>query len=88
MNLNSILSIDIPKEYKPLCNDILRMLSIQITVNILYAISDPDKYKLLDQNFLKTILFIIVGVCVYWMITSKIVNIKGSGTGFYYGVKN
>lgn len=76
---DSIYNIQLPEEYKqyyPLFYDLMRMFMVQIVVNLLFFISNPKSYKFLNAMFMKTLLFIIVGISSYWLVIRKIVSFK------------
>tara|TARA_B100000035_G_C20866505_1_gene494190 strand:+ start:61 stop:345 length:285 start_codon:yes stop_codon:yes gene_type:complete len=56
-------------------NDTLRMLIIQIVVQLLFVIKN-DNIELLSDVFVENTLFIILGVLVYWMIFNYIIQFK------------
>lgn len=83
----SIYTIKIPKEYRSVVEDICRMIMIQFTANMLFYMSDSRQYPLFGVNFLKTMLFIIVGVALYWLVFRKIISFGDcvKGESFWYG---
>lgn len=88
MERKSIFNIRIPEEYRPVCQDITRMLTIQIVTNYLLHLSNPQQNIFLSQDFIKTLLFLLVGISVYWLVFNKIVvfgNTNDNKSGFFYG---
>ena len=75
---NSLYTIDLPvnQEYKPYLMDLMRMVSIHLTLNVMFFIINPEKNKLLDQGFFTSLIFILFGVSVYWLIFKKFVSFK------------
>ena len=68
--------LDIDKEYIPAINDMMRMFIIQLVVNIMFYVSNPKENALLNETFLETLLYILLGVMTYWIIIKKIILIK------------
>ena len=86
----SIFTINIPSEYRSYVEDISRMIMIQVIANILFNLSNPKKYPFFSTDFVKTLLFIIVGVSAYWLVLRKIVSFGPDPDDynkqqFYYG---
>ena len=87
---HSIFTINVPNEYRSYVEDLSRMIIIQITANLLLTISSPKKFSFFSSEFLKTLLFIVVGVSVYWLVLRKIVSFGPDSENyqtqqFYYG---
>ena len=88
----SIFTINVSPEYRSVVEDMCRMTLIQVMVNSLFYLSNPNKYPFFSSEFFKTLLFIIVGVVSYWLIFRRIVSF-GPEEGydrrkFYYGGGN
>ena len=64
---------DVDKEYIPMVNDLVRMSIIQIVAQTLFYIISPDKISLLSGAFIKTLIFICIGIVVYWLLVRKII---------------
>ena len=62
-------------QYIPLLYDLLRMLMIQVVVNLLYLFSHKD-YSFFNDTFIKTLLFITVGISSYWLVLRKMIAFK------------
>jgi len=56
-------------------NDTLRMLVIQIVVQILFVLRNPE-IEFFSNIFIENTLFIILGVMVYWLIFNNIITFK------------
>ena len=56
-------------------NDTLRMLVIQVVVQILFVLRNPE-VELLSNIFIENTLFILLGVMVYWLVFNHIINFK------------
>ena len=67
------INLDIDKEYIPMINDLVRMGIIQIVAQTLFYMISPDKISLISGAFLKTLIFICIGIVVYWLLVRKII---------------
>ena len=56
-------------------NDTLRMLVIQVVVQILFVLRNPE-VELLSNIFIENTLFILLGVIVYWLVFNHIIHFK------------
>ena len=70
---NSFYKLTIPKEYKEYIDDLVRMGTIQIIANMMFYMSNPMDNKMFSEMFAKTLLFILLGVSVYWLIIRKLI---------------
>ena len=68
------LDLDIEKEYIPLVNDLIRMGVIHIVTQLLFHMSNGESF--FRTEFLQTVVFVLLGICVYWLIIRKIVIIE------------
>ncbi len=60
-------------------NDTLRMLVIQVVVQILFVLRNPE-VELLSNIFIENTLFILLGVMVYWLVFNHIIHFKTKGS--------
>lgn len=88
----SMFEIIVPPEYRSLIEDMCRMVMIQVMANFLFFASNPNKYHFFNKDFLKSLLFIIVGVASYWLVFRRIVSfgpdLGYSESKFWYGGGN
>ena len=56
-------------------NDTIRMLVIQVVVQILFVLRNPE-VDLLSNIFIENTLFIILGVMVYWLLFNHVIVFK------------
>ena len=56
-------------------NDIARMVCIQATIQFMFAVCKPEHNVSLDE-FASMLLFVVLGVAVYWLIFRKIVALE------------
>ena len=90
MEKKSIYNYFIPLEYRSPINDIIRMVTLQVTTNLLLCISKGDIKSFLSKDFINTLLFIILGIGLYWLVIRKIITFgpvsnKDPDDKFYYG---
>ena len=71
----SIVEIELDtSEYNLIAlNDVLRMLVIQVVVQILFVMKNTD-VELCSQVFIENTLFILAGTMVYWLVFKHIIN--------------
>ena len=71
------IPINIDKDNLIIINDIIRMSTIQIIAHILFSITDPS-VNFLSTLFIKTLIFIIIGVATYWLFVKKFIRFTSS----------
>ncbi len=85
----SIFEIQVSEEYRPCLEDIIRLCSIQIMVNLLLYSTEPSRYPFLGKLLLRNTLFIIVGVAMYWLVIRRVIRFYSRehphDTTFYFG---
>lgn len=64
------------EEYVPYLDDLFRMVMIQLSIQFMFFIMDPSKYQLFSQEFLTLLLYVVLGVTVYWLVFKKIIQFK------------
>jgi hypothetical protein len=55
-------------EYHDFLNDTLRLLTIQLTVQMLLVMVAPDRYSLGSGEFWALLLFVAAGSSLYWLV--------------------
>ncbi len=65
----------IDKDYVPYIEDLIRMITLQFVIQFMYFVKDPANNDLMSVNFLELIIYIIIGVSVYWLIFKKLVKL-------------
>jgi hypothetical protein len=62
-------------EYAPMFDDILRMLCIQLTIQImLYFSGSIGDGAFISREFLLLLTYIELGVLLYWLVVKKLVS--------------
>jgi len=78
-NFNSLLEVNvtkmIEKEYVPYIEDVIRMVILQLTINFMYFSKDPTNNAFFTLEFFELVLYIIIGVSVYWLIFKKLIKL-------------
>ncbi len=64
---------DVDKEYKNLFNDLVKFITILIVLNLLMFMSNPSQNSFLGSTYLKLMVYIVLGLCTYWLVISKVI---------------
>ena len=64
------------KEYVPFIEDVSRILIIQIIFQIMLLFKNPMNFGLFDGDFIESLFYLAIGVCVYWLIFKRLVVVK------------
>lgn len=76
--MRAMTSLDVSrlvgKEYVPMAKDVIRMVTIQVTIQFLLAIGG-DGVAFLTQEFMLLLVYIVIGVALYWMVIRRVVNV-------------
>lgn len=70
--INNVINVD-RQTMLPMFYDILRLMSIQITTQFLVSLSTPGM-SFFTETFMKTTLFLCIGVMLFWMIIYKFMS--------------
>lgn len=62
-------------EYVPMFNDMVRMAVIQLTIQMLLYFSGDAGERYFTREFLMLLMYIILGVLMYWLVVRKFVKI-------------
>jgi len=77
---HTLFSVDVTeilgKEYVPVVNDLVRFLLVQIGIQFMLYISDPQHIAFFSSDFMVLLVFLTVSVLFYWLIFCKIVSFK------------
>jgi hypothetical protein len=77
MAVEGLYVIDVPnKEYIPLYEDIVRMVLIQFSIQLLLFATNPSENQFFSAEFVLLVLYIVLGVCLYWLVFKKVVVLK------------
>lgn len=73
--MESLYTVALPnKEYVAMMDDIARMVVIQFTIQFLYFINNKDGEAFFTLDFFLLLVYIVLGVCLYWLIFKKTVS--------------
>jgi len=72
MNTNAIFKYQTEEDYANMINDVVKMITILVIVNILMFINSPSENSLLSLVYLKLCVFIVLGIVTYWLIVKNI----------------
>jgi hypothetical protein len=72
MNTNAIFKYQTEEDYANMINDVVKMITILVIVNILMFINSPSENTLLSLVYLKLCVFIVLGIVTYWLIVKNI----------------
>ena len=65
------IEIDVMQlEYVPFCQDLMRVVCIQIVVQFMMMLRGSTGF---DAEFLELVLYILAGVSMYWLVLRKVV---------------
>lgn len=64
------------KDYVGMIDDVVRMVTIQFMIQFLYYINGSEDVSFFSTDFFFLVIYIILGVCVYWLIIKKLVLFK------------
>lgn len=65
----------VDKEYIPYVEDLIRIVILQVVIQFMYFVKDPSNNDLFSINLLELIIYISIGVSVYWLIFKKLVKL-------------
>ena len=75
--MEALYVVDVPnKDYIPLCEDIARMVLIQVSIQLLMFATNPSENQFFSAEFILLVIYIILGVCLYWLVFKKMVVFK------------
>ena len=68
----SFLTVNVPNEYKDLFNELVKILTIMVSVNILMCLSDNNN-KFMNIQYIKLIILVLLALSTYWLIVNKLI---------------
>jgi len=75
---NAIFSFNVSKligdEYVPLFLDIVRMICIHTMIQLMCVLGSEDT-SFFSRDFVTLLLYIILGVMIFWLVVRRIINI-------------
>jgi hypothetical protein len=70
------IQLDVPEDVLAGIHDICRLFVIQVVAQFLLFCSDSDKFPFFSSIFFQTLLFLLTGAAVYWLVIRKIVQFE------------
>ena len=64
--------IKVPENYIPIIEDVVRMVLIQITIQLLTSFGENIQF--FSSEFILLIIYIILGVCLYWLVFKNLIK--------------
>jgi hypothetical protein len=75
-NLYSLyVSKYIGAEYIPYVEDVMRMVTIQIVIQLMMFLQSPSTNKFFDVHFIEIVFYVVLGVTAYWLLVRKCVQV-------------
>ena len=68
------ISNNVGEEYVPLLNDVLRMVTLQIIIQLMLSLRDNEEYPFFSQNFFELLFYIVLGLMTYWLVIKKVIK--------------
>lgn len=73
MNKNSLFNVISEEDYVNMFNDVIKMATILVVVNILMFMNNPKENKILSMVYIKLCIFILLGLVTYWLVVKNII---------------
>jgi len=75
MDIKTIIHefINTNEESLPMIYDVIRTITIQLIVQILFTMNNPS-VSLFSTTFIQTTLFLILGVILFWLVIYKFIS--------------
>ena len=70
------ISERIGPEYVLMFDDFLRMAVIQCTLQLMMSVSNPTAPSLLSAEFLLMLIYVLIGVALYWLVVRQVVGFR------------
>lgn len=60
-------------DFVPMANDIVRMVCIQVSIQVMLVLAGASGVRFLSADFLLLVFYIALGVMLYWLAVRKLV---------------
>jgi len=70
------IQLDVPEDVLAGIHDICRLFVIQVVAQFLLFCSDSSKFPFFSSTFFQTLLFLLTGAAVYWLVIRKVVQFE------------
>lgn len=64
------------KENLPFVEDLTRMVLLQLVIQTMLHVTDPERFGLFDASFLVLLMFVVVAVTAYWLVFKRLVRFE------------
>ena len=61
-------------EYKNLMNDVIKFGTILLVLNLFMFLTNPKSNAFLGTNYMKFLIYILLGFTTYWLVISKLIK--------------
>lgn len=90
--MKSLLQLDLnlTPEYKDFIDDLMKFATFQTVTHILTNLNTGTTEQLFNGNFLKGLIFLLIGIAVYHLVIKKLFNLvysDDSGDGYIPTIK-
>jgi hypothetical protein len=68
------VSAIVGSEYLPLVDDVIRMVCVQVTIQLMVYLSGSSA-SFFTSEFALLLVYVVLGVMLYWLVVRKIVGI-------------
>lgn len=73
--MDSLYVVDVPyKEYIPMVDDMLRVVCIQVAIQLMLFASGESQF--FTAEFVMLVIYIVLGVALYWLVAKKLLVLK------------
>ena len=70
------VSSNIGEEYVPLMDDVTRMITLQVIIQLMLSLRDSQEYPFFSQQFFELLFYIVLGLMTYWLVIRKVLKIS------------
>ena len=70
------VSSNIGEEYVPLMDDVTRMITLQVIIQLMLSLRDNNEYPFFSQTFFELLFYIVLVLMTYWLIIRKVIKIS------------
>jgi hypothetical protein len=63
-------------EYAGMYNDIARFAIIQLSIQFMLVLVDPQRFSIFSGEFVLLLIYMTIGVMMYWLVWRKFVSIR------------
>jgi hypothetical protein len=71
--MKQFFEIKIADDYKDLHHDLLKFTTMLVVLNLLMFLANPSENTFLGGNFVKFMIYILLGLVTYYLVVSKII---------------